>query len=132
MDLYSRVWCVFECYLAIKKSHIEPDFTIEAIGLQGEGQSFDMAWLLNNYPDDVQAYCMRRNGVAKQFRDGLMSREEALEKMDCETTSLAEEYGRRWATEFVEKTPRCVADAQASVEKDREDIMKVIFDLQED
>lgn len=113
MDLYTRVWCVLEGYLAAKKLNDDPTFTILPVGIQGAGQAFDKRWITDNFPDEYV--------VVKQLLD-----EKQLQIKRGEKPDLNVEQVTAWAKKYVAENPLYVKDAQASVQKDREDIMNVI------
>eukprot|EP00747_Dinoflagellata_sp_TGD_P058647 gnl/TRDRNA2_/TRDRNA2_151214_c0_seq2.p1 gnl/TRDRNA2_/TRDRNA2_151214_c0~~gnl/TRDRNA2_/TRDRNA2_151214_c0_seq2.p1 ORF type:complete len:340 (-),score=65.68 gnl/TRDRNA2_/TRDRNA2_151214_c0_seq2:86-1105(-) len=124
-SLYTRVWCVLEMYLATKKQADEPIFIIEAVGVQGKDQTMDKEWVVENFKDEYEE-------VNKKVQEDAKDRSFFGTDDNVDLGDSFKEEIDRWSTKYVEENPMRVANAQASVEQDRIDILKIVTPIAEE
>mmetsp|Transcript_51873 Transcript_51873/g.117421 ORF Transcript_51873/g.117421 Transcript_51873/m.117421 type:complete len:142 (+) Transcript_51873:2-427(+) len=118
MDLYTRVWCVLEMYIAAKKMKDE-ELQLDFVGMSTKAMTFDSDWLEEQFPNDFKD--------CKSFWCDNLS----MEDQQMQAT-LVEKWGRKFADAFIKDNPLDVRNANASVQKDKELIMDAIGDLVEE
>eukprot|EP00747_Dinoflagellata_sp_TGD_P222886 gnl/TRDRNA2_/TRDRNA2_94557_c0_seq1.p1 gnl/TRDRNA2_/TRDRNA2_94557_c0~~gnl/TRDRNA2_/TRDRNA2_94557_c0_seq1.p1 ORF type:complete len:347 (+),score=61.78 gnl/TRDRNA2_/TRDRNA2_94557_c0_seq1:107-1147(+) len=128
VDLYSRVWCCLEIYLAVQKEETEPDtFSIKTVGmvpLSVHSAFRDAIGPENRENIKILATEIRQEWQQKTMQgdnDGMFKTDRS--KLDSVAEPLVQE--------FLTDNPVKVEDAQASVESDRIMIMNAIEDNRE-
>jgi len=111
VDLYSRVWCVLEMYIGVKRKNQNSDFIVNSVGLGPTRAFMSKEWVETHYMAEVAS-----------LRDKLKSID--FENLD-EMVALASgpDYGLKFARGFCEENPTDVRNANASVESDKKMIM---------
>eukprot|EP00747_Dinoflagellata_sp_TGD_P136060 gnl/TRDRNA2_/TRDRNA2_175514_c1_seq4.p1 gnl/TRDRNA2_/TRDRNA2_175514_c1~~gnl/TRDRNA2_/TRDRNA2_175514_c1_seq4.p1 ORF type:complete len:371 (+),score=64.60 gnl/TRDRNA2_/TRDRNA2_175514_c1_seq4:419-1531(+) len=94
IDLYTRIWCVLEIFIAHNKKQNDRDFQLSVIGMPPRKMTADFANFIGHHK-------MRQLWDASTNTDKLSR------------------YAEPWIREFCTKTPMYVENASASVEKDR-------------
>jgi len=108
ISLYSRIWCCYEIFLAIKKQTEDSTFTIQTIGIPARKVKNDFEDYFGGHDGD-RFVKLRCSDIAEDF-------------------DKVAEAATPWVEEFCSKHPLDVTEAKASVEADRQMILGALGD----
>jgi len=114
LDLYSRVWCVLEMYIGVKRRNEDSDFIVNFAGLSSAGSFMSKQWVEAHYEAEVASLRQELESISYENMDKQMA------------LASGPSYGLKFAKGFCEKNPTDVRNADASVESDKEMIMNEI------